>query len=136
MREIATLAELAALVRSGREAYLRHSSGPAVDRHHRSRDYESGSDLPGLSAVPLTPPQWWRRPDEDWLARQICKYAHLAERDDRYAWLLTGRVVGAGPDQEPLLADPRPLARLGDPLLQEARSRYRDRFEVGRDSRA
>jgi uncharacterized protein DUF6098 len=132
-----TLAELAAIVREHGEIYLRHSLGPAADAHETSRDYESGLALPGLSAVPLAPPRWWSRPPQDWLARQIRKYARLAERGDgRYAWVLTGRVAGFGPDHEPLIAGVRPLARLADAALEEAQRRYHRRFEVGRDSLA
>jgi hypothetical protein len=49
--------------------------------------------------------------------------------------VLTGRKVGLGPDQEPLLADPRPLAVLSDSVLEQARRHYHERFDVGRDSR-
>jgi hypothetical protein len=92
--------------------------------------------LPGLSVVPLTPPDWWRRPMADWLARQVCKYAQLGEAiADRYAWILTGREVGRGPDHEPLVAGPHPLAVLDEDLIDQARDLYHERFEVGRDSR-
>ena len=132
---IGSLGELAAIVREHGQVYLRHSLGPDADAHQRSRDYESGLDLPGLSAVPLSPPAWWTRPARDWLARQICKYAHLSEQDSRrYAWILTGEVAGAGPDSEPLIADPRPAGRLGGRALAEARRCYRERFDAGRDS--
>ncbi|MBO0775912.1 MAG: hypothetical protein J2P34_06315 [Actinobacteria bacterium] len=135
MPVIGALSELAAIVGEHEEVYLRHSLGPAADRHQSSRDYESGLELPGLSVVPLSPPQWWRRPVTDWLARQICKYAHLSQRDSRrYPWVLTGPVTGAGPDQEPLVADPLPLGRLSDQVLAEARQRYHERFQVGRES--
>lgn len=135
MRTIDELDELAEIVATRDRTYLRHSHGPERDAKGSSRDYESDLDLPGLSAVPLNPPGWWRRPVEDWLARQICKYAHLAERGgDRYPWVLCGRVADIGPDHEPLITDARPLARLSDTLLDEARSRYHERFEVGRDS--
>jgi hypothetical protein len=127
------LAEIAC----GGGAYLRHSLGPETDAHQTSRDYESGLELPGLSVVPLTPPDWWHRPVSDWLARQICKYAQLGEGDaGRCAWVLAGRVVGYGPDHEPLVADPKPLAMLSPGVVDEARSHYNERFEVGRDSRA
>lgn len=132
---IDALSQLAAIVGESGEVYLRHSLGPDADLHHSSRDYESGLELPGLSVVPLSPPQWWRRPAEDWLARQICKYAHLTQRDSRrFPWVLTGAVTGAGPDQEPLVASPLPLGRLSDQLLAEARDRYHERFQVGRES--
>jgi hypothetical protein len=136
MPVIGGLDELATIVSEHGEAYLRHSFGPGPDAHQRSRDYESGLELPGLSAVPLTPPAWWSRPAHDWLARQICKYAHLTERDSRrFPWILTGKVTGAGPDSEPLIADPQPLGRLGAHTLTEARQRYHERFDVGRYSR-
>jgi hypothetical protein len=49
--------------------------------------------------------------------------------------VLTGREVGLGPDQEPLLAGPCPLAVLSDALVEQARRHYHERFDVGRDSR-
>ena len=134
---IGQLHELAAIACGGRDTYLRYSLGPEADARQTSRDYESGLDLPGLSVVPLTPPGWWRRPVTDWLARQICKYAQLGEGDsDRCAWILIGREVGRGPDHEPLVADPEPLAILEGSLVERARSHYLEHFEVGHDSRS
>jgi len=70
-----------------------------------------------------------------WLARQVCKYAQLGEGDaDKCAWLLAGRVADRGPDHEPLVADPKPLAILSASLVDQARSQYHEHFEVGRDS--
>lgn len=134
-RRIGELAELADLVSGPEEIYLRHSHGPERDATSGSRDYESGLDLPGLSVVPLRPPQWWTRPLEDWLARQIRKYAYLVEcGDGRYAWVLTGRESGMGPDHEPLITDFRPVAELTHDLLATAERHYRERFDTGRDS--
>lgn len=132
--ELETLEDIASYVTD--EVYLRFSRGPADDRDRTSRDYESGLELPGLSVVPLAPARWWDRPWEDWVARQICKYVHLeTEADDgRFGWLLRGRVVSRGPDSEPLVEAPVPLARLSDQLLDEAQTRYRARFDVGNDS--
>jgi Family of unknown function (DUF6098) len=133
---IRQLGELTELVCDGRQVYLRYSLGPEADAHQVSRDYESGLELPGLSVIPLAPPAWWSRPVPDWLARQVCKYVQLADSEqDRHAWVLTGQTVGLGPDQEPLLADPRPLAVLSDAVLEQARRHYHERFDVGRDSR-
>lgn len=133
---IGRLDELAEIVHADGDKYLRYSNGPDADAHKTSRDYESGLELPGLSVVLLTPPHWWRRPDVDWLARQICKYAHLGQDGaERCAWILTGREVARGPDHEPLVADPQPLAMLSESLLDQAREHYHERFEVGRDSR-
>jgi hypothetical protein len=130
---IGNLSDLAELLAGGRRIYLRYSAGPEADRDGTSRDYESGLPLPGLAALDLHPPDWWTRPTTDWLARQICKYGHLAEDDpEQKGWLLTGREVGRGPDNEPLVADPFPLGCLSSSVLAEARERYHERFEVGR----
>jgi hypothetical protein len=45
--------------------------------------------------------------------------------------LLTG-----WPGHEPLLADPQPFAVLSDTVLEEARRRYHERFDLGADSRS
>jgi hypothetical protein len=130
------LAELAELACGEGDRYLRYSRGPDADAEQASRDYESGLALPGLSVIALTPPSWWSRPVPDWVARQVCKYVHLARGEpDRYAWVLTGRMVGRGPDQEPLVADPRPLAVLSVAVLDQASQHYHERFDVGKDSR-
>jgi len=124
------------MVGDGQEAYLRYSRGPDADAQQASRDYESGLLLPGLSVIPLAPPSWWSRPVPDWLARQVCKYVQLTEGDPgRCAWVLTGSKVGLGPDQEPLITDPRPLAILADAVVEQAKRHYHERFDVGRDSR-
>ena len=116
--------------------YLRYSKGPAADAEDGpSRDYEANVTLPGLSATTLSPEPWWRRPVKDWVARRVCKYSELAEEDGRFAWLLTGRMVGRGPDHEPLLVDVRPHARLSRGVLDEAKKWYDEHFDVGNDSR-
>ena len=118
------------------DAFVRFSRGPEDDVDTASTDYESGLELPGLSANPLQPESWWDRPLQEWLARQICNYVHIAEEsdDDRRAWVLTGRVVARGPDNEPLITDYRPVAWLSDELITEAKALYEERFEVARDS--
>lgn len=118
------------------ELYVRFSKGPVADADNSSRDYESGLELPGLSVNPLHPESWWRRPLEEWLARQICNYAHIQEEadDDRRAWILTGRVVARGPDNEPLVTDYRPVAWLSDELIRQAKELYHERFDVAKDS--
>ncbi len=134
---VRNLEQLADVVAAHAEIYLRHSRGPKADMGQTSRDYESGLELPGLSVVPLSPPEWWTRPVADWLARQVCKYAHVAASDaGKYAWILTGQVAGMGPDHEPLVACPRPLATLSDTLIQQAQQHYHERFDVGLDSPA
>lgn len=132
--ELRTLAQLAQRVGPG--VYVRFSKGPEDDRDRRSEDYESGLELPGLSVNPLHPEPWWTRPIEEWLARQLCDYVHLVEDadDERHAWILEGEVVARGPDNEPLVADYRPLARLSATLLAEAKVLYGERFSVAEDS--
>ena len=133
--EVESLEHLCQLVTE--DAFVRFSKGPDDDRGSGSRDYESGLDLPGLSVNPLKPEDWWTRPLEEYLARQICNYAHIQEEadDDRRAWVLTGNVVSRGPDNEPLVsADFTPVAWLSDKVIEEARALYEARFDVAEDS--
>lgn len=132
LRTLHRLDELVELVRDRRGLCVRYSEGPEADAGRGSIDTESGLELPGLSVNPLDVEEWWIRPLDDWLARQLCDYHHLSLRNpDRFAWVLRGRFVGRGPDCEPLLAEPVPVARLGEQLLQEAEARYRRNFDAG-----
>ena len=128
---LGSLDELAAAVQRYGRAYVRYSEGPTGDRD-ASVDTESGLTLPGLSVNPLHSEPWWTRPFEDWLARQVCQYRELQEKNpDRFAWVLCGTEVGRGPDCEPLLREVIPIARLDGVLLDEAVSRYETRFRAG-----
>jgi aquaporin Z len=102
--------------------YVRFSRGPEHDRFATSEDYESGLPLPGISVNPLTPPQWWSdRSPSEWVARQLCTYAHL-ENDGLRAWLVRGRELAErGPDNEPLLVDWYPVAMIAAAVITEAR---------------
>lgn len=134
---VADLQALTDLVRCRPGLYLRQSQGPEADMDREgSLDYESGTEMPGLSVTNIDPEQWWPRPAIDWIARRVCKYADLSELEGRHAWLLHGRIVGRGPDHEPLVVDIEPVARLDDVVIQEARSHYAARFDVARDSTA
>ena len=131
--DVDTLDELERIVSGRDSAYVRYSEGPDRDEREQSTDTESGLALPGLSTNPLTPERWWTRPLADWLARQVCQYAQLREKNpDRFAWVVDGRVVGRGPDCEPLLADVEILGCLSDRLLDEAGRRYDENFDRGR----
>jgi len=130
---IRSLVALEALVQQVGRLYVRYSEGPERDAGESSVDTESGLTMPGLSVNPLRPEAWWTRPLRDWLARQVCQYRELHEKNpDRFAWVLTGRETGRGPDCEPLLTETTPIARLDDELLEEALEVYRSRFEAGR----
>lgn len=124
------LAELAELMRHperDEELYVRWSKGPAVDlrddRRSRSRDELTGVDLPGLSANSLRVEPWWGdRPVEVWLARRLYDYQHLGKRRGPQVrpWVLAGRELGRGPDNEPLVVCRRPVAWVADEVLKEA----------------
>ncbi len=132
MDKVASLDELAALAVARAPLYVRFSAGPDADASEESRDHESGCVLPGLSVNPLNPEPWFDRPPLHWVARQLVQYAHLEEAG-RYAWVLTGREVGRGPDCEPLLADVDPVARVPSDVVREARELYERVFDAGDD---
>ncbi|HEU5356275.1 MAG TPA: DUF6098 family protein [Actinocrinis sp.] len=116
------------------QVFIRYSRGPQTDGP-RSMDYEAEVELPGLSVTNLTPESWWSRPSADWIARRVCKYAELSEgRPEQRPWVLLGRVVGNGPDHEPLVVDVKPLGWIGPQAAQEALERYRRVFKAGRGS--
>jgi len=122
--EISNLDELTALIASRPGLHVRWSRGPEQDADQQSRDHATGLDLPGLAANPLDPPGWWRLPLADWVARQVTTYDHLGkDAPDHLAWVLTGRIVDRGPDNEPLLADVRPVAPLSGAVLDAAAAR-------------
>jgi hypothetical protein len=124
LREVTSLDELAHLVRPGPRLFVRWLKGPDSDRHETSCDHASGLELPGLAVNPLEPPTWWTRPVDEWVARQITAYDHLgADQPDHIAWVLSGRVVERGPDNEPLVANVEPVARLTPEVLHEATAR-------------
>jgi hypothetical protein len=88
-----------------------------------SFDELTGVELPGLSANALAVEPWWQdRPLRLWLARRLYDYRHL--RRTRGAevqpWVLEGRVVGRGPDNEPLVECREPIAWLSERVIAEA----------------
>jgi hypothetical protein len=72
----------------------------------------------------------------DWLARQLCRYAHIQDGsgNSRVARVLTGKVVGRGPDNEPLVEIEAPVALLNRRIIEEAKAVYEERFDVGAQS--
>lgn len=124
MPEVASLAALSELVAERPRLFIRWSKGPDHDADERSTDYATGLTLPGLAVSPLAPPSWWTLPVDKWLARQVRAYAHLSDdQPDNLAWVLAGRIAGRGPDNEPLVVDVEPVARLRMSVLHEAAAR-------------
>lgn len=130
MPTLERLDDLAVLIEHGQTVYLRYSPGPIADASHPSTDHESGLLMPGLSVNPLVVPGWWSLPVTDWLARRICQYLRELEEGAR-PWVLSGRVVDFGPDNEPLLDEVRPVAWLSGALVREAHQRYHERLNAG-----
>jgi hypothetical protein len=130
------LEELIGLIDGRRRLFLRYSAGAEDDlRNGPSCDYEAGICMPGWSVTTIAPEPWWTRPAEDWIARRVCKYLdHGDMMADWRPWLLTGRVVGWGPDHEPLVVDMTLIAWLSEDLVQQARTLYDERFDVGKES--
>lgn len=79
--DLRSIDELEDLLLSGPHLYVRYSEGYEHDRETGSVDTESGPELPGRSVNPLRPEPWWTRPPRDWLARQLCQYEHLKEKN-------------------------------------------------------
>ncbi|MGW5706789.1 DUF6098 family protein [Amycolatopsis japonica] len=129
MERLESLGDFAALVKRRKGLYVRWAPTPE-HRPGTSRDELTGAELPGLSVNPLDPEPWWRdQPLELWLARRLYDYCHLSHerRRETKPWVLAGRIVGSGPDNEPLLTDPEPVGRISTAVLREARDLLRDR---------
>ena len=128
---LGTLDEVVAAVeRSDAPVYVRFGKAPPEGLEEPSIDGETGLQLPGVSANPLTPPNWWRGFGlDEWIARRICSYAHLqADEPERVCLLVRGTVVERGPDNEPLLGDVEAIAVASRAVVEECRRR---RIEAG-----
>jgi hypothetical protein len=120
---IGSLDELAEFVGAGENLYIRWSRGPHYDSTKTSQDELTGVHLPGLSANPLQLEPWWEGHSmRTWIARRIFDYRHLAGQRGAgvRAWLLEGREVGRGPDNEPLVECVKPIAWISDDVVKEA----------------
>ncbi|MFF4783242.1 DUF6098 family protein [Streptomyces griseorubiginosus] len=122
---VRTLAELADLAGRCERLYVRWSRGPAVDlARSSSTDDLTGLALPGLSANPLDMEEWWQgRPARLWVARRLYDYSHLPHDKGPGVrpWVLQGHERGRGPDNEPLVADVRPMCWIDPVVIDEAR---------------
>ncbi|MFJ6388384.1 DUF6098 family protein [Streptomyces sp. NPDC091972] len=123
---VRTLAKLAGLAERHERLYVRWSRGPEVDLARvSSTDELTGLSLPGLSANPLSVEDWWRgRPVQLWVARRLFDYSHLPHEKGPGVrpWVLQGRERGRGPDNEPLVADVRPMCWIDPQVIDEART--------------
>lgn len=123
--DLPTLDSVAQIVDAQRDVgdlYLRVSRGPAESRTG-SRHPESGYPLPGIPCWTLGPESWWPAGSATWIARQLVAHSYLLS-DRARAWLLTGPVVGRGPDGETLVSPARPVALVGPGAFLEAESVY------------
>lgn len=123
MPVVETLDELAELVRRRSGLFVRWSRGPAADAAGTSADDLTGEPLPGLSANPLAVEPWWGdRPLRLWVARRLFDYSHLQhdKRPGVRPWILQGRELGRGPDNEPLVGCDRPVAWIAGQVIDEA----------------
>lgn len=130
---VSTLAEAAELVARHRGLYVRWSKGPGVDlRSASSIDELTGVPMPGLSANSLDVEGWWGdRSLQLWTARRLYDYAHLPHDKGPGVrpWVLTGREIARGPDNEPLVTEVEPLCWIADEVIEAARA------EVSRQER-
>ncbi len=121
---ITSLSELAALLGRRRGLFIRWARNWDNDEDQGcSRDALTGAPLPGLSANPLDVESWWAdRPIELWAARRLYDYSHIRRKrgPDIKAWVLAGREVGRGPDNEPLIECADVIGIVGDAVLKEA----------------
>ncbi|GKQ35609.1 DUF6098 family protein [Streptomyces sp. A012304] len=120
------LTELADLTEREQGLYVRWSRGPETDLGSvSSTDDLTGVPMPGLSANSLDIEDWWQdRSRILWVARRLYDYAHLPHDKGPGVrpWVLTGRETGRGPDNEPLVADVRPLCWIDPEVIEEARA--------------
>lgn len=120
------LAALADLIEREQGLYVRWSRGPETDLGSASSTDElTGVPMPGLSANPLDIEDWWgNRSRTLWVARRLYDYAHLPHEKGPGVrpWVLAGREAGRGPDNEPLVADVRPLCWIDQGVIEEARA--------------
>ncbi|MFJ6215313.1 DUF6098 family protein [Streptomyces sp. NPDC092296] len=130
LRVLDSLQELTALVQRRDRLFIRWSRGPGIDLGATaySCDDLTGVPLPGLSASPLHVEPWWDgRPVRLWVARRLYDYSHLRweKGPGVHPWLLEGREIGRGPDNEPLVDRVRPVARVSERVIDEAEREIR-----------
>ena len=118
-----SLDEIVELTQRCQSLYVRWSLGPHADQDSTSNDDLTGVSLPGLSANSLAVADWWGdRSLRLWVARRLYDYRHLRELrgPDVRPWLLQGREVARGPDNEPLVVCERAIAWLELGVIETA----------------
>jgi hypothetical protein len=123
MPTVDKLDELTELAQRCLRLFVRWSRGPSADVMGASCDDLTGIPLPGLSANPLAVEPWWGdRPLRLWIARRLYDYSHLkGEKGPGVRpWVLEGRQLGRGPDNEPLVRCDRPVAWIAEQVISEA----------------
>ncbi|KUN28823.1 hypothetical protein AQJ23_07825 [Streptomyces antibioticus] len=120
-----SLTELAELVERDERLFVRWSRGPEADLREAaaSTDDLTGVSMPGLSANPLDVEPWWQdRSTELWVARRLHDYSHLPREKGPGVrpWILVGREVGRGPDNEPLVRDVEPVGWIDEDVIAQA----------------
>lgn len=123
MPTVETLDKLTELAERHRRMYVRWSRGPAADAAGKSSDDLTGEPMPGLSANPLAVEPWWgERSLRLWIARRLFDYSHLKHEKGPGVrpWVMEGRELGRGPDNEPLVDCERPVAWIDDGVIREA----------------
>jgi hypothetical protein len=123
MPTVEALDELTELAQRCPGLFVRWSRGPSADVMGASCDDLTGVPLPGLSANPLAVEPWWSdRPLRLWIARRLYDYSHLKHEKAPGVrpWILEGRKLGRGPDNEPLVRCDRPVAWIAGQVIDEA----------------
>ncbi|MGP4029450.1 DUF6098 family protein [Actinomadura sp. 3N407] len=121
---ITELGRLAELLDARSPLFVRWSADPEADMASpHSTDGLTGAELPGLSANPLAVEPWWGdRSTVLWVARRLHDYSHLerARAHGARPWVLEGDEVNRGPDNEPIVASPKPVALIDRQVLEQA----------------
>ncbi len=117
-KRINTITGLKKLISSDQVLYVRWSRGSAMDaRQGRSRDYASGEQHAGLSAV-LVNPDWTQ--DDVWLAGRVTEYWFLRGKDPLIGChIYAGIVVGTDSDGYQSISDVTHVATLAGKLVEQ-----------------
>lgn len=118
VKKISTVEALANAIKNGEGQFVRWSRGPAMDaRKGFSRDYVSGSNHEGLSAVKIDP-EW--ATDPQWMGRRVGEYGFLRMKDPKIApYIYSGKEVGLDSDGYSLIKDISGVARINPSLLDD-----------------